>query len=98
MLDAQIDRQLDRLLQPVGGKAGAMQVGKAVAVEPFLHPGNALVVDVDEPDQVRPLVAGRIDALVLAEESNAGDAEPMDLLLLLRRDLALQPDESLLAR
>ena len=98
VLDPQIDRQLDRTLQAIGGEAGAMQIGETVGVEPLLHPGDALVVDVDEADQVRDLVAGRIDALVLAQEADAGNAEAVDFLLLLRRDFALQPDEAFLRR
>ena len=39
-----------------------------------------------------------IDALVLGEEADAGNAEPVDLALLLRRDLALEPDEAALGR
>ena len=42
--------------------------------------------------------AGRIDALVLAQEADAGNAELVDVLLLLRRDLALQPDKTLARR
>ena len=49
------------------------------------------------PMQVRHLGAVRIDALVLREEADAGQAEPMDFLPLLRRDLALEPDEAALA-
>ena len=98
VLDAQIDRQFDRPLQPVGGKAGAMQIGQTVVVEPFLHPGDALVVDIDQADQMRDFGAGRIDPLVLAQEADAGNAEAVNVLLLLRRDFALQPDEALLRR
>ena len=47
---------------------------------------------------MRDFGAGRIDALVLAQEADAGNAEAMDVLLLLRRDFALQPDKALLAR
>ena len=68
-----------------------------LAVEPLLDAGDALVVDVDVADHVRDLGAVRIDALVLGEEADAGQAEPVDLLLLLRRDLALEPDEAALA-
>ncbi len=53
VLHAQIDRELDRLLQAVGGEPGQVQVGKPAAVEPFLHAGDALVVDVDVADQMR---------------------------------------------
>ena len=98
VLDAQVDRQLHRLLQPVGGEAGAMQIGQTVAVQPLLHAGDALVVDVDQADQMRDFGAGRIDALVLAQEADAGNAETVNVLLLLRRDFALQPDEALARR
>ncbi|MHC2378600.1 hypothetical protein ACVIHA_002975 [Bradyrhizobium liaoningense] len=54
-----------------------------------------LVVDVDQTDDVGDLVAGRIDALVLAQEADAGKAELVDGLLLRRRDLALEPGEAL---
>ncbi len=72
-----------------------MQVGQAVAVEPFLDAGDALVVDIHQADQMRDLRTARIDALVLAQEADAGNAEAMNVLLLLRRDLALQPDKAL---
>src|SRR5216683_6230519 len=75
-----------------------MQISEPVAVEPFLHAGDALVVDIDQADQMGDLVAGRIDALVLAQEADAGNAEAVNLLLLLRRDFALQPDEAFLRR
>ena len=96
MLHAQVDRKLYRLLQPVGGKTGQVQIGKPVAVEPFLDAGDALVVDVDVADQVRDFGAVRIDALVLGEEAHARQAELVDFLLLLGRDLALEPDEAAL--
>ena len=46
---------------------------------------------------MRDLGAVRIDALVLGQEADARNAEPVDLLLLLRRDLALEPGEAALA-
>ena len=98
MFDAQVDRQFHRPLQAIGGKAGAVQIGQTVIVQPLLHPGDALVVDVDEPDQMRDRRTGRIDPLVLAQEADAGNAELVDVLLLLRRDLALQPDKTLARR
>ena len=98
MLDPQVHRQFDRTLQTIGGKAGEMQIGKTVVVEPLLHPGDALIIDIDEADQVRDLVAGRIDALVLAQEADAGNAEAMDFLLLLRGDFTFEPDEAFAPR
>ena len=38
MLDAQIDRKLDRLLQAVGGETGAMQIGETVVSSHFSMP------------------------------------------------------------
>src|SRR5579863_194418 len=75
-----------------------MQVGQPIAIEPLLHPCDTLVVDIDEADQVRDLVAGGIDALVLAQEADAGNAEAVNLDLLLRRDFALEPDKTLSPR
>ena len=98
VLHAQVDRKLDRLLQPVGGEAGQVQIGEPARVEPFLDAGDALVVDIDVTDDVRDLGAVRIDALVLGQEADAGKAEPVDLLALLGRDLALEPDEAALAK
>ena len=83
MLHAQIDRELHRLLQAVGRKPRGMQRREPVAVEPFLHAGNALIVDIDQTDQVRDFRAVRIDALVLVEEADARNAELVDVLLLL---------------
>ena len=87
--------QLDRLLQAVGGKACTMEIGEPLIVEPLLHAGDALVVDIDETDQMRDFGAGGIDALVLAQEADAGNAEAVDFLLLLRRDFTLQPHKTL---
>ena len=98
VLHAQIDRELDRLLQTIGGEARHVQVGESAPVEPFLDAGDALVVDIDVTDHVRDHRAVRIDALVLGQEADAGNAEPMDLLPLLRRDLAPEPDEAALRR
>ena len=83
VLHAQVDGELDRLLQPVGGEPGEMQIGEAALVEPLLDPGDALVVDVDVSDDVRHLGAVRIDALVLRQEADAGKTEPMDVGALL---------------
>src|SRR4029079_10762800 len=58
----------------------------------------ALVIDVDQTDQMSDFVAGWIDPLVLAQETNSGHAESMNFLLLLGRDFALEPDESFFGR
>ena len=80
----------DRPLQPVSGEAGAVQIGQTVIVEPFLHPGDTLVVDIDQADQMRDFGAGGIDPLVLAQEADAGNTEAMDVILLLRGNFPLQ--------
>ncbi len=97
-LHAQIERKLHRLLQPVGGEPRHVQSGEPLPVEPFLDAGNALVVDIDVADLVRNRGAVRIDTLVLAEEADAGKSEPVNFLLLLGRDFALEPDEAALRR
>ena len=98
VLDAKIDRELHRSLQPVGGEAGHVQSRKPLAVEPLLDPGNALIVDIDVADEMRDLVAVRIVALVLVEEADARQSLAVDFTLLLRRDVALEPDEAALRR
>ena len=97
-MHAQIERELHRLLQPVGGKSRHMQRGEPLPVQPLLDAGDALVVDIDVADLVRHHRAVRIDALVLGQEADAGNAEPVNLLLLLGTDLALEPDEAALRR
>ena len=74
VLDAKIDRKLDRPLQALGGKPGHVQVGKPATVQPLLDAGDALIVDVDVTDDVRDLGAVRVDALVLRQEADAGNA------------------------
>ena len=96
MLHAQIDGELDRSLQPVGGKPRHMQRGEAMPVEPLLHAGDALVVDIDVAEKVRNLGAVRIVAFVLVQEADARQALTVDLALLLGRDVALEPDEAAL--
>ncbi len=97
-LHAQIEREIDRPLQLVGGKPRHVQRGEPLPIEPLLDAGDALVVDVHVADLVRDHRPVGIDALVLGQEADAGNAEPMDLLLLARRDLALEPDEAPLRR
>ena len=77
-------------------KPGDVRIGQALLVEIFLHAGDADIVLVDEADHMRADRPVGIDALVLGQEADAGQAEMEDFLLLLRRDLALDPDEALL--
>ena len=76
-LHAQIERKIDRPLQPIGRQPRHMQGGKPLAVEPLLDAGDALVVDVDVADHVRDLRPVGIDALVLLEEADARNPEAM---------------------
>ena len=71
-----------------------MQRGEALVVEPFLDAGDALVVDIDVAEQMRDFGAVRIIALVLVEEADARQALVIDLALLFRGDVALEPDET----
>ena len=70
-----------------------MQRGKAVAVEPLLHAGDALVIDVDVADHVRDFGAVGIDPLVLIEKADPRQALPINLPLLFGREIALQPNK-----
>ena len=72
-----------------------MRIGQALLIEIFLHAGDADVILVDEPDHVRADRSVRINPLVLRQEADARQAEMKDFRLLLRRDLALDPDEAL---
>ena len=98
VLRAQIDGQIDRTLQLVGCKPRHVQRGEPLPVEPLLDAGDALVVDVHVADLVRNDRPVWIDALVLGQEADARDPEPMNLALLAGRDLALEPDETALRR
>ena len=79
VLHAQIDGKLDGILQAVGGEAGHVQRGEAVAVEPLLHAGDALIVDIDVADDVRDFGTARIVALVLVQKPDAGQALAINL-------------------
>ena len=94
VLDAEIDRQAHRLDVLVAGEAGGVKIGEAVVVDVFLEAGDALVVDVDEAEDVGGGRPAGIEAAALLQEADAGNAEGVDLLLLLGRDLALDPDEA----
>ena len=73
-----------------------MQRGEPLPVQPFLDAGDALVVDIHMADLMGDHRAVRIDSLVLCEKADTGNAEPVNLLLLARRDFTLEPDESAL--
>ena len=64
MLHAKVDRELDRFLRPVGGKARHVQVSEAARIQPFFDAGDALVVDIDVADDMRNHRAVGIDTLV----------------------------------
>ena len=66
-----------------------------IVVDEFLDAGEALVVDIDVADHVAGGGAHRIDAAIFLDEAEAGLAKLVDLGLLLRRELALDGDESL---
>src|SRR5262249_61033303 len=98
VLNAQVDGKLNRALQAIGRKTGHVQGRQSLAVEPFLDPGDALIVDIDVADQVRNLGAVRIIALVLIEKTDPRQALAINLALLFRGDIAPQPDKSALVR
>ena len=94
VLDAHVDRQLHRLEIVRPAEARLVQVAEPAVVDIFLDAGDALIVDVDEADDMRGGGTAGIEAPVLGEEADAGNAEVVNLLALGRRDLALQPHEA----
>ena len=76
-------------------EAEAVEGGEALSVDIFLDAGDALVVDVGEAENMGGDRAVRVDAPVLRQEADAGQAETEDFVLFLRRDVALDPDETL---
>ncbi len=64
VLYPKIDGKLHWILQPVGGEPGHVERREAVAVEPLLHAGDTLVVNVDMADHMRHLGAVRVSAFV----------------------------------
>ena len=70
------------------------QVGQALAIDIFLHARNALIVDIDETEDVRSGWATRIETALFRAEAYARHAERHDLALLARRQPALDPDEA----
>ena len=94
---AHIDRQRHRpqvLLRH--GYAGGAQGAEPLVVQILLDALQAVVVRIGEADDVGAQPSVGIDALVLRQEADAGQAETENLVLLRRRDLALDPDKSLL--
>ena len=77
----QVERKPHRL-QRVGieREARHMRIGQALLVEIFLHAGDADIVLVDEAEHMRAERAVGIDALVLGQEADAGQAEMEDLV------------------
>ena len=81
----EIERQAHRLQRVrIDAETGDMRIGQALLIEIFLHAGDADIVLVDEADDMRADRSVGIDALVLGQEADAGQAEMEDFLLLLR--------------
>ena len=94
VLDVDIDRKLDGIEFLAAGKARRMEIGKPAVVDILLDARDPLVVDIDQTKNMRGGRTARIEAAVLGQEADAGDAERMNRRALLRRDLALDPDEA----
>ena len=60
-------------------KPAAWRSAQPLVVDIFLDAGDALVVDIDQAEDVRGGRAARIEAPVLGEEADAGNAERVDL-------------------
>ena len=86
MLRAEIERDCHRLLIAHGELR--------IVVDEFLDAGEASVIHVDQPDHVARSGADGIDAAIFLDEGETREAKLVDLLLLLRRQLALDADEA----
>ena len=75
VLDAHVDRQAHRLEIAAAREAGRMQIAEPVVVDVLLDAGDALIVDVDQAEDVRGGRAARIEAALLGQEADAGNAE-----------------------
>src|SRR5690606_8114464 len=79
------------------GKASQLEVRQTLIVDIFLHTGDALVVDIHQADNMGSSRTAGIEAALLGTESDAGNAQIHDRLLLARRQLAAKPDEASVA-
>src|SRR4029078_10940268 len=55
---------------------------------------KAVIVDIGKAEDVRHQLAMRVDAPLFTLEGEAGNAEPVDGILLLGSEIALKPDEA----
>src|SRR5690606_33692152 len=94
VLHANVYGETHRFQRLPGRKTNGAQVGQALAVDIFLHASNALIVDIDETEDVRSGWATRIETALFRPETDARYAERHDLALLARRQPALDPDEA----
>src|SRR5262249_4097808 len=94
VLYAQVDREVYGSLQLISGKSRHVQCGEPLAIQPFFNARDALIVDIDVTNLMRDDGAVRINAFVFGEEANTRNAEPVNLLLLPRRNLAFEPDKA----
>ena len=83
VLDPEIDGERQRPI--IAGRIAELRV------EALLDPGNAVIVGIDETDDLGKKRALRIDAAVLRHEPQRRHAQFHDVLLLLRREIALDP-------
>ena len=103
VLDAQVERQLDRLERTArsrcaGSEARVLQVVQERAVDVLFHAGDAVIVDVDAAEHMRSGRSAGIETAVLDAKADAGNTELMDGLLLPGRDLSLDICELGVAR
>ena len=85
-----LDPHVDRQRQRSGARA-------QLRIEPSFDAGEPVPVRVGEPDRVRRQRAGRVDPTLLAPEFEARDAEPVDRVLLVGRQMPAQHDVAPLA-
>src|SRR5690606_11722699 len=92
-----LPRQLvmhQRLEPDVDRKRQGLVAPSQLLVESLLDAGDAASVDIGEPDDMGGQRAQGIDPLLLGLEGDAGNAQPVDLVMLTGRQPALEPDEA----
>ena len=72
----------------------AMQFGQSLAVDIFFQSRNAYAVEVGKAKNMRGNGAVWVYPLVLGKKTDTRQAEPVDFLLLLRGNRALDPNEA----
>ena len=94
MLYAAINRELDGGQILLDRKPRFAQIRQTILVHPALHAGNALIVGIDQTDNMRSVGATWIKPPFLGPKTDARQAKCHNLALLARGQLTFQPDKT----